>query len=134
MRFFLDTNVWLSATIFSGLCEEIVLQCAQRGGLLSSNLVRAEAHEVLLRKFPKQANACALFDASWRVAELVADVEEPPDDNDHRLVMAALIANADVFVTGDKRVLGWKRMERGSASIRIVSVREAWHLLASLGG
>lgn len=133
MRFFLDTNVWLSATIFSGLCEQVVLLCAQRGGLLSSNLVRTEAHEVLLRKFPKQANACALFDASWRVAELVADVEEPPNDNDRRLVTAALIAGSDVFVTGDKRVLGWKQMERDSASIHIVSVREAWHRIASLG-
>ncbi len=134
MKFFLDTNVWLSATIFSGLCEEIVLQCAQRGALFSSDLVRAEAHEVLLRKFPNQANACSLFDASWQVAQLVADVDEPRDDNDRRLVMGALSGKADVFVTGDKRVLGWKRMERGAASIRIVSVREAWHLLAPVGG
>lgn len=40
MRVFLDTNVWLSATIFSGLCETLVLQCAEHHILLSSALVQ----------------------------------------------------------------------------------------------
>ena len=89
MKVFLDTNVWLSATIFSGLCEELVLQCAERGELLSSALVQFEAHEFFKRKFPHVPNACALFDASWRVAQLIADVTEPANDNDRRLVTAA---------------------------------------------
>ena len=76
MKVFLDTNVWLSATIFSGLCEELVLQCAQRDWLLSSTLIQTEAHEVLVRKFPQKPDACALFDASWQAAVLIEDVAE----------------------------------------------------------
>ena len=129
MRVFLDTNVWLSATIFSGLCEELVIQCAERGWLLSSTLVRAEAHEVLLRKFPHAPNACGLFDVSWNVAEQIADATEPVDDNDRRLVIAAAAAGADLFVTGDKRVLGWKPMSRGAGHLRMVSPRDAWGIL-----
>jgi predicted nucleic acid-binding protein len=49
MKVFLGTNVWLSATIFSGLCQELVRMCAERGGLYSSLLIQLEAHEVVKR-------------------------------------------------------------------------------------
>ena len=130
MRIFLDTNVWLSATIFPGLCEELLLQCSERHSLLSSVLIQSEAHEVLLRKFPQAPNACAWFDASWQDAILVPDVTEPADDNDQRLVNAAAAADADLFVTGDKRVLSWQSMRRTGGSImQIASPREAWGIL-----
>ena len=132
MKVFLDTNVWLSATIFSGLCEELLVQCADRGWLLGSALVRAEAHAVLQDKFPQVPNACALFDASWRVVRMIDDVAHPADDNDRRLVAAAAMAGADLFVTGDKRVLGWKTAARASGRLRIVTPRDAWGLL--MGG
>lgn len=134
MKVFLDTNVWLSATIFSGLCEELLLQCAERGWLLSSALVQTEAHEVLVRKFPLTPNACALFDASWQAAQLIADVAEPADDNDRRLVAAAAAAGADLFVTGDKRVLGWKPVQGASSTLRMVSPRDAWGVLMGDSG
>lgn len=135
MKVFLDTNVWMSATIFSGLCEELVLQSAERGELLSSALVQFEAHEVFKRKFPHVPQACTLFDASWRVAQLIADVAEPANDNDRRLVTAASMAGADLFVTGDKRVLGWKHVQSTTSTLRIVSPREAWGILAgAMGG
>ena len=132
MTVFLDTNVWLSATIFSGLCEELLLQCADRGWLLGSALVRAEAHAVLQDKFAQVPNACALFDASWRVVRMIDDVAHPADDNDRRLVAAAAMAGADLFVTGDKRVLGWKTVALASGRLRIVTPRDAWGLL--MGG
>ena len=129
MKIFLDTNVWLSATIFSGLCEELLLQCAERGGLYSSLLIQLEAHEVFKRKFPKTRNACDLFDASFQAAQLIADSDEPQDDNDRRLVAAAIAAGMDLFVTGDKRVLGWAADKRISGNLKIVSPREAWTVL-----
>ena len=107
MKVFLDTNVWLSATVFSGLCEAIVMECHQRDWLLTTPLVRQEAHEVLDRKFALVLQARALFDAIWSEAQCVADVAEPADDNDARLVSDALAAGADVFVTGGRRGLGW---------------------------
>ena len=129
MKVFLDTNVWLSATVFSGLCEELLLQCAQRSWLLSSALVQTEAHEVLVRKFPQAPHACALFDAAWQAALSIADVAEPAADNDRRLVTAAAAADTDLFVTGDKRVLGWQSAKRSGGMMQIVSPRAAWGVL-----
>ena len=125
MKVFLDTNVWLSATVFSGLCEAIVMECHQRDWLLTAPLVQQEAHEVLDRKFALVLQARALFDAIWSEAQFVADVAEPADDNDARLVSAALAAGADVFVTGDRRVLGWG--EQGA--LQVLSPRDTWLLL-----
>lgn len=133
MKVFLDTNVWMSATIFSGLCEALVLQCAELHCLLSSALVQREAHAVLQRKFPYVHNACALFDAAWQSTELIADHDQPGDDNDRRLVNAAADAGADLFVTSDKRVLGWQTVARVQGQMRIVSPRDAWGILVAAG-
>ena len=129
MKVFLDTNVWLSATIFSGLCEELVLQCTEKGWLISSALVQTEAHQVLSRKFPQAPHAAALFDTVWQAAVLIPDLAEPVDDNDRRLITAAAAGAADLFVTGDKRVLGWRAVKRAHGVMQIVSHRTAWAVL-----
>lgn len=129
MRVFLDTNVWLSATVFAGLCEAILTECAQRDGLVTTRLVQYEAHEVLGRKFAHLPHAQALFDAIWSEAVCVDDVAEPIDDNDVRLVRAASAAGAEVFVTGDRRVLGWAT----EGSMLILSPRDAWMRLFATG-
>jgi len=125
LKVFLDTNVWLSATVFAGLCEAILIECHQRDWLLTTKLVQSEAHEVLGRKFPHLPQSLALFDAIWSEATCVQDLDEPADDNDVRLVRAASLAGADVFVTGDKRVLTWGR----EGNTQILSPRDAWMLL-----
>ena len=125
MKVFLDTNVWLSATVFAGLCEAILIECHQRDWLLTTKLVQSEAHEVLGRKFPHLPQSLALFDAIWSEATCVQDLDEPADDNDVRLVRAANLAGSDVFVTGDKRVLTWGR----EGNTQILSPRDAWMLL-----
>ena len=130
MKVFLDTNVWLSATVFAGLCEAILVECAQRDWLLTTPLVQTEAHEVLGRKFAQLPQARALFDTIWAEAACVQDVDEPPHDNDERLVQAALAAGAAVFVTGDHRVLGWGK--RGD--MQILSPRDAWMQLFADSG
>lgn len=122
MKIFLDTNVWLSATVFAGLCEAILTESHRRDWLLTTPLVQAEAHEVLARKFPHLPQSLALFDVIWSEATCVQDLDEPADDNAVRLVIAASLAGADVFVTGDKRVLTWGR----EGSMQILSPREAW--------
>lgn len=131
MKVFLDTNVWLSATVFAGLCEAILIECHQRDWLLTTKLVQSEAHEVLGRKFPHLPQSLALFDAIWSEATCVQDLDEPADDNDVRLVRAASLAGAEVFVTGDKRMLTWGR----EGNMQILSPREAWtQLFAGING
>lgn len=122
MKIFLDTNVWLSATVFAGLCAEILIESARRGSLLTTRLVQAEAHEVLRRKFPHSPQSLTLFDAIWSEAACASDVDEPADDNDVRLVRAAQEAGAVVFVTGDRRVLAWG----AQGQMQILSPRDAW--------
>ena len=63
-----------------------------------------------------------MFDAIWSEAACVADVAKPKDDNDARLVSAARAAGADVFVTGDRRVLGWG----AQGAMQVLSSRDAW--------
>lgn len=130
MKVFLDTNVWLSATVFAGLCEAILTESAQRDWLLSTRLVQQEAHEVLGRKFAHLPQAQALFDAIWAEAECVPDVPEPADDNDARLVRAAQDAGSAVFVTGDRRVLGLGQQ----GNMLILSPRDTWLRLFAQSG
>lgn len=127
-RVFLDTNVWLSAAVFPGLCAELLLAIDAAGHrLLTSDRVRREAHQVLRRKFPRHEAAIPRFDTLWACAHGVPDVAEPADDADVRLVAAARAAGAQVFVTGDRRVLGWDP----SGAMRIVSPRAAWEMLVT---
>jgi len=125
VKVFPDTNVWVSAAVFPGLCADLLVECADRDCLLASKLIRLEAHKVLMAKFPGRTEAMRLFDAGWREARLVGDADAPRDENDARLIAIAVGAGANLFITGDKRVLGWKK----SAAMRIVSPRDAWIIL-----
>jgi predicted nucleic acid-binding protein len=122
VKVFPDTTVWVSAVIFPGLCADLLVECADRDWLFTSELIRQEAHRVLARKFPARTDVTRLFDAAWREAALAEDASSPGSDSDARLVATAAGAGANLFVTGDKRVLAWKK----SASMRVVSPRDAW--------
>ena len=109
-----------------------MVQCADQGWLVSSDLVRTEAHEVLRCKFAQLPQACDLFDAVWSGVALIDDHAEPADDNDERLLRAALGAKVDLLVTGDKRVLSWSKKPPKAlklGSLKIAAPRESWILL-----
>ena len=127
MKVFLDTNVWLSAIVFPGLCAELLAKLVEEGhDVLTSALVRAETHDVLRRKFVRHDHAVAGFDRLWARAIRVEDAADPADDVDARLVTAACQAGAILFVTGDQRVLGWGSRQ----GMRILTPRQAWRVLA----
>ncbi|MFV0511328.1 MAG: hypothetical protein ACK5M8_19075, partial [Shewanella algae] len=64
MKVFLDTNIWLSAILFPGLCSELILRCDEENiPVLTSRLIRQEALGVLARQFPRHKDAPSLFDA-----------------------------------------------------------------------
>jgi predicted nucleic acid-binding protein len=123
LKVFLDSNIWLSAVVFPGLCAELLLELDARGHrVLTSELVRQEVHDVVQRKFKRQEIALERFDSLWACAECVPDLAEPAADADARLVAAARDAGAQLFITGDQRVLGWHPQGR----MGIVSPRQAW--------
>ena len=93
--------------------------------LLTSALVWEEVRGVMQRKFKRHAAAVERFDSLWACALCVPDVAEPAQDADARLVGAASGAGAQLFVTGDQRVLGW----HPQGPMGIVSPRHAWQAL-----
>lgn len=114
--------------VFPGLCAELLLELDARGHrLLTRALLREEVHAVMHRKFLRHAAAVERFDTLWADATRVPDVVEPADNADARLVAAAEAAGADIFVTGDPRVLGWDR--RGEMGI--LSPRLAWQRMVT---
>jgi len=123
VKVFLDSNVWLSAVVFPGMCSELLLELDARGHrLLTTALVREEVRAVLERKFQRHAAALERFDALWACAQCEPDATDPADDADARLVAAAFEAGASMFITGDQRVLG-----RGpQGGMRVLSPRQAW--------
>lgn len=126
MKVFFDTNVWLSALIFPGLCAELLAASHEAGHeLLTTELIRKETLAVLQRKFARHEQAVVIFDRLWLQARCIPDVDTPADDADARLVAAASQAGAQLFITGDLRVLGWN----SQGELRMVSPREAWELL-----
>ena len=124
MNIVCDTNVLVSGILFKGNARRI-LQLASQGiitNCISAAILR-EAEDVLLRpKFglgPEQVmNMIDLFRDTFEVvtpSSRITAVQADPDDN--RILEAAVAADADFVVSGDKHLLNlgeWK-------GIRIVS-------------
>ena len=125
MKIFLDTNVWVSALMAPGICEDLLFDSCKQGIAISSPLVWQELAEVLQRKVKAPEPVVAAARILWSDTIRVAEPSDPADDADARLVAAAATAGADLFVTGDKRVIEWG----ASGSMRIVSPRAAWIIL-----
>ncbi len=125
MRVFVDTNVWVSAIASPGLCEELLKQLFASHEVLGSELVWTELVAVLARKLKFSQREIAVALATYSGTIQLADVAEPSKDSDARLVAAAAAGGADLFLTGDQRVLEWG----ASGSMRIVSPRDTWIIL-----
>ena len=115
MRVFFDTNVWIASFIARGLCADLVgaAMAAHDGGsieVLTCPAVVVETQRLLRDKF--HAN-----DAQWLTTDTVfgrlAMVEDGavgipsdfPDPDDWPIIVAAVEAGADLFITGDKALL-----------------------------
>lgn len=132
MRVVAHTNVYVSAIVFGGTCEAIlVLARAHVIELFLSAAIRTELRFVLGQTFgwspPRVGEALAeitglasLIRPRARLSGVVAH------DEDHRILECALAARADFLVTGDKKHLLPLRTFR---EIRIVSPREFLDLL-----
>jgi putative PIN family toxin of toxin-antitoxin system len=132
IRVVADTNVYVSAIVFGGTCEEVLVLA--RAGLVDlyvSPPILSELRVVLGRTFGwpparvREALAevgalAALVRPSHRLKEVTSH------EQDHRVLECALAADADFLVTGDKRHLQRLKAFQG---IRIVSPRAFLHAL-----
>ncbi len=137
MRIVLDTNVALSALLWRG-SPYILLETIRRRQhiqLFTSPVLLGELGEVLIRPSPSQRLSLIGRAAHEVLADyidavdLVTPLLVPPviaaDSDDDHVIAAAVAADADLLVSGDRHLLGLKSHQ----SIRIVSPAEAIQLL-----
>jgi hypothetical protein len=139
MRAVLDTNVVVSALIWGGT-PFTLLQAATEGDLLlyTSPALLVELRDVLARshlasRLERQRSsieqALALYAglaASVTPAAIPRIVPDDPDD-DH-VIAAAVTANADLLVSGDRHLLALGTHQ----AIRIVTPAEAVQLITAV--
>ena len=140
MRIVLDTNVVMSALLWRGTPYQLLDAIQQRSStqLYSSAALLAELADVLTR--PSATKRLALIDKT--VATVLADYVEvielvapttvprvvPGDIDDDQVIAAAVAAQADLIVSGDRKHL----LPLGShAGIAIVDVAHALRLIDS---
>ena len=130
MRVFLDTNVLASAFATRGLCADVLREVLANEDLLVSEVVLEELLDVLTDKFGLPARSAAEAVAIVRIDSTIAEPltrvkAKVPDPDDEPILSAALSQKADVFVTGDKALLGLRKLGR----MHIVSPRGFWERL-----
>jgi putative PIN family toxin of toxin-antitoxin system len=130
-RFFLDTNVLVSAVLFGGVPGRLVDAVRDGGaeGIVSLHVL-AEFVEVLTR--PRfgidEGTAVALAEEIASFAEvvplMVASGSWVVDKDDDPVVEAALLGRATYIVTGDARI-----HEVAAAGVRVVTPADALRVL-----
>lgn len=127
MRVFLDTNVLIAAFAVRGLCADVFRLAATDHELLIGEPVLVEMRRILETKLHMSTAArndvlrvlSRFARAPAATAPIALGINDPDDE---WVVACAVTASADVFVTGDKALLGMQRVQ----NMPIVSVREFW--------
>jgi uncharacterized protein len=124
MRVVLDTNVLISALLFDGSPEKVVLSMLNGiEELILSPYIVAETTRILENKFGVEPSSLELLQQLLSESELLyfqpfLNVIE--DEPDNRIVETAVKGKAAYIVTGDKLLLKLKQYE----DISIVSITE----------
>ena len=132
MKVFLDTNVLIAAFAARGLCADVFRLAATDHELLIGAPVLLEMRRVLETKLRMPAPARnevlrvlrRFAQAPAAIAPIALDIDDPDDE---WVVACAVAASAQVFVTGDKALLGLRRVQ----SMPIISPREFWTQLTA---
>jgi len=133
VRVFFDTNVLVSAFLARGLCADLLRLVLSEHTLVSSEVVLAELRDVLSRKgrVPlKQIDAIEALLRDQPIAPRPATILEQGlvDDDDEWVLASAVLAEADLFVTGDQGVLACT-----TSPLPLLNPRGCWQQLRSTG-
>lgn len=136
MRLFLDPNILVSGTAFSGTERWILLATfrAEHTFVISED-VRREALEVMQRKFPRLREEAEEAFSLLRVEVVPAKVyAEGPrgfpglrDPKDAHVLAAAIASRRDAVITGDQDLLALGEME----GVRILRPSQARRLMTA---
>lgn len=111
MKYFVDTNVWLSGLFGRGLCAELLAEYFKQGvELWLDERVRAEFRRIARDKFKVDSTALALAERLIADhAHIAAAATEPspgiPDPDDAWILATAIRVQCSAFVTGDRALL-----------------------------
>lgn len=138
MKVLFDSNVWLSGFIARGLCVDLLRQALQHHGHAGFELmlcapVRDQVLRILRDKFQASEPALDAARATMASASEIGNGHwQPPadfpDQDDAAIIAFALAAHADLFVTGDKALLGLGAVQ----GLPVISPREAYLRLRGL--
>jgi uncharacterized protein len=132
MKVVLDTNVLASAAATRGLCADVLRAVLAEHELVICKQITSELKRILTDKFGVTPSLVKEFlwlirqDTTIVKPRIVPDVTID-DKDDLGILAAAITAEADVLVTGDKELQDLKRIERTI----ILSPRAFWSLLTA---
>ena len=133
MRVFFDTNVLVSAFLARGLCADLLRLVLTEHTLVCSEVVLDEWREVLRRKVklpPAQIEAIETFLCDQPIAPRPKTTLQLGlvDADDEWVVASAVLAKAELFVTGDQGVLACT-----NPPLPLVNPRGCWERLRDTG-
>ena len=109
MRIMLDTNVLISALLFSSAKMNAMMNCIfTQHQLVLSSYVVDELKNVVKRKFPNKEAAInkllvmMSFEYAYTPSEIEADLFDIRDVKDYPVLYTAIIEDVDILITGDK--------------------------------
>ncbi len=130
MKVFLDTNVVVSATATRGLCADVLREVFASHHLIVSDPLFIELKRIILDKFNVPNNLIAeLIEILKQDAQLSIPVDLPDidikDKDDLIILFSAFNGNAEIFITGDKKLLNLYKVK----NMEILSPRMFWEKL-----
>lgn len=110
VRVILDTNVLVSAILFGGKPEQILRSVIEEKILaVTSPVLLSELKEVLSKKFPLREPAFKLtvnnLEKILRTVQPKRNIEIARDDDDNRVLEAAIEGKCSYIITGDNDLL-----------------------------
>ena len=110
MRVMLDSNILISSGIFTGKrTTALTLRIADEYKIVLSNRIIDELQEVIALKFSEKKTTLERFleRLNYEIAYTTTEIDEDiypkiRDKKDYYILASAIIADVDVFITGDK--------------------------------
>jgi len=130
MKVFLDTNVLVSAVATRGLCADVLREVLRHHHLIISSELLKELENVFRKTLGLPQNMVLEFiavikqDSQLSTSSPLLNVKIR-DKDDLLMLSSALNGGADLFITGDKELLGMKSVK----NMDIVSPRMFWERL-----
>ena len=130
MRVFLDTNVLVSAVATRGLCADVLREVLLSHQLVISPPLLSELKNTLHTKIgiPQEiiSDFLHLLTQDSTLSENAELRNIDIHDTDDILILSTAVSgNAELFVTGDKELLGLEKID----TMGIVSPRQFWEKL-----